>query len=248
MDISTLFEDKADLYASARPLYPVELFDYIGSLLDNHDAAWDCATGNGQAALGLAKIFTAVEATDISKEQLKNCFKAPNIKYSEQPAETTSFTDNQFDLVNVAQALHWFEYDKFWAEIKRVLKPNGVFFAHAYLWPHVNTAIDHVIQQQVKNVIEPYWAPNNRLAWNGYAELDFPFPLIETPQFVLENHWNLEEFFNYMHTWSATRRCMEDIGDHFFQQAKDAAGCLWGDPAEKRVIISPLTIIAGRAW
>lgn len=66
METSKLFDDKADLYASSRPTYPKELFDFIASLVESHNEAWDCATGNGQAALGLSQVFSVVEATDIS--------------------------------------------------------------------------------------------------------------------------------------------------------------------------------------
>ena len=129
MKTSKLFCNNADLYASSRPMYPKELFDFIASLVQSHDAAWDCATGNGQAAIGMAKHFSKVEATDISKEQITSAFYSENIKYSVQSGESTNFRDNQFDLVNVAQALHWFDHEKFWGEVARVLKPNGVFVA-----------------------------------------------------------------------------------------------------------------------
>src|SRR5690606_42123021 len=79
MKTSNLFNDKADLYASSRPTYPKELFDYIATLVESHNEAWDCATGNGQAALGLSRTFSVVEASDISKEQIKNAFPAKNI-------------------------------------------------------------------------------------------------------------------------------------------------------------------------
>ena len=245
---SELFEDKADLYASARPMYPKELFDFISSFANSHDQAWDCATGNGQAAVGLAEIFIKVEASDISKEQIANSFATKNINYSTQSSEQTSFSDNQFDLVNVAQALHWFDYEKFWGEVNRVLKPDGVFVAYSYVWPFVSKEIDNVLEKSIKSIIEPYWAPNNKLAWDSYAALDFPFTTILCPGIELENHWNLEQYLEYIHTWSGTRRCMDEKGYEFFEAAKEALLQVWGDSKKKLVVKSPLTVIAGRAW
>ena len=150
VEISKLFDDKADLYASSRPMYPQELFDFMAALVESHEEAWDCATGNGQAAIGLAKYFSKVEATDISKEQIANAFYSENINYSLQPGESTNFQENQFDLVNVAQALHWFDYETFWDEVHRVLKPDGAFVASSYVWPHVNEDIDQILEEHIK--------------------------------------------------------------------------------------------------
>lgn len=245
---SKLFEDKADLYASSRPKYPKELFDFIASIARSHDEAWDCATGNGQAAVGLARDFSTIEATDISKEQIANAFQAANINYSVQPSESTNFKDKQFDLVSVAQALHWFDFDRFWSEVARVLKPNGVFVAYSYAWSQVDDTIDQIVREKIGKIIEPYWAPNNKLAWDSYRSLELPFVPMEVPKIDLENNWNLDQFLNYMHTWSGTRRCMDDIGSAFFEEAKMALQSAWGDPKQKMVVKSPLTIIAGAAW
>lgn len=245
---STLFESKSDLYAAARPLYPDTLFEYIASLTDQHEAAWDCASGNGQAAIGLARHFDHVEATDVSKGQISNAFENKKIRYSLQPVEKTEFQDGQFDLVNVAQALHWFDFENLWGEVNCVLKSDGVFIAYSYAWSNVNPEIDEAVEQHLRKVIEPYWAPNNRLCWDRYRTVKFPFEIIDSPIFDLKNNWDLEQYFNYFHTWSATRRCMDERGSYFVEQAKQHVMKLWGDPTEKKVIKTQLTVIIGNAW
>ncbi len=248
METEKLFADKADLYAVARPMYPQALFDFISSITNGRDRAWDCASGNGQAAVGLVKSFSKVYASDISHEQIANAFQSPNIEYSVQAAENTNYMDHQFDLVNVAQALHWFDYEKYWDEVSRVLNPRGVFVAYSYIWPAVNNAVDDVVEQSLKKIIEPYWASNNRIVWDGYKTVDFPFKRLATPDIDLTNQWDLHQFVDYLHTWSATRRCMEEIGDDFFNAAKENLTKVWGDPNTKMTIKNPLTIIAGNAW
>ena len=57
------FSDHSKLYASARPTYPEELFGFVASIAPARERVWDCATGNGQAAVGLARYFAEVEAT-----------------------------------------------------------------------------------------------------------------------------------------------------------------------------------------
>ena len=114
------FSRQSDIYAKYRPAYPQQLYDFIFQHVAGKQAAWDCATGNGQAAKELAKVFDKVYATDISQKQIENAVQQPNIFYSVQPAEQTNFPNNSFDLITVAQALHWFRFDDFYAEVKRV--------------------------------------------------------------------------------------------------------------------------------
>src|SRR5262245_31315897 len=101
-----LFSKQANIYAAFRPTYPKELYDFIFSRVEKNHKAWDCATGNGQVAGYLANYFDKVYATDISQQQLDNAVKRDNITYSVSPGEKTSFEDQQFDLITVAQALH----------------------------------------------------------------------------------------------------------------------------------------------
>lgn len=247
--MASLFSDKSDIYAASRPHYPQALFQYISSLPGELERAWDCACGNGQAALGLAEHFTHVDASDISAEQIAESFKHPNINYSVQSAEQTSYPSHQFDLVNVSQALHWFEFESFWEEVARLLKPDGVFVSSSYSWPVIDGgAIDQTLLHTLRRSVEPYWAPNNKLVWNQYRDVELPFEPLQTPELQLENHWTLAQFMDYLHSWSATRRCMEAQGQAFFTQAQTALSDHWGGPEERRLVRHPLTIIAGRAW
>lgn len=117
-----LFSDQADQYAKYRPSYPIEFYEYLNSILPIKNTAWDCGTGNGQVAIELAKTFIKVYATDISHSQLENAIKADNIEYSVQAAESSLFENNHFDLIIVAQAIHWFNFEEFYQEVKRTAK------------------------------------------------------------------------------------------------------------------------------
>ncbi|HWA15135.1 MAG TPA: hypothetical protein VG817_01795, partial [Gemmatimonadales bacterium] len=54
------FSGHAGAYSRARPTYPPELFAWLSVQTAAHDVAWDCGTGNGQAALGLAAHYRTV--------------------------------------------------------------------------------------------------------------------------------------------------------------------------------------------
>ena len=130
--------------------------------------------------------------------------------------------------------------------MQRVTKAKAIFVAYTYAWSTVNPQIDRLILQSINSVIEPYWAKNNQHCVEGYQNINFPFQRIKTPAFTLKNHWNLEELFNFLHSWSTTRRCMQECGDEFFNSAKLKVAKVWGDPQQKKLISTPLTVIAGK--
>ena len=231
-----LFSKGSEKYAASRPPYPSELFDFLSNTCPDRDIAWDCGTGSGQAAAGLATKFQFVEATDVSPEQISNAPGHKKIRYSVQAAESTSFARHHFSLVTVAQALHWFDHEKFWPEVHRVLKPGGIFAAWTYTWPHVTQEIDSIIKAGLLNVIESYWAPQNRLAWDGYANIHFPFQELPPPALTMKLNWNLDRLLSYLGTWSATRRCVEDIGTAFFEEFGKKLESAWGVREQARCV------------
>ncbi len=240
------FSDKSDIYASSRPHYPAELFNYLASISPGRSLAWDCGCGNGQAAVSLAEHFDNVEASDVSAEQIAQAKLRANIHYSVSPAEACSFKDSSIDLITVAQALHWFDLERYWKEVKRVLKPRGVFAAFGYSWFSVDSESDELFKKYILDEIHDFWAPQNRLLWNHYREVDFPFDNIDVPPFALRLNWNLYELFGYVHSWSATRRCMEQRGDDFFRHAFEKLSIIWGDPAAARNVEMDFCFIARR--
>ena len=240
------FSDKADLYAQARPRYPDALFQFIAAAAPDTASVWDCGTGSGQAAVSLAQHFRVVYASDPSGEQIAQAIPAPNVHYSTQPAEATDFADNQFDAVCVAQALHWFDLPRFFAEVRRVMKPDALLAVWGYHWFTVAPDFDAAFQQLILEAVAADWAPQNQLLWDGYRAVRLPFAPVETPVLQIEAMWNLYQLQTYVHTWSAVRRCMARQGDEFFTNAFREFEWLWGDPARPRLVAMPLHILAGR--
>jgi SAM-dependent methyltransferase len=241
-----LFSDKSDLYVSARPLYPDELFRFIASLAPSTQKAWDCGTGNGQAAIALARFFNSVCASDPSAQQVAHAIRYEGVEYSVQPAEATNYPDATFDAVCVAQALHWFDFSAFFQEVKRVLKPQGVFAAWGYDWLSVWPEFDVTFNQVILKVIEEDWAPQNAILWNGYKDVPMPFTPVETPELCIQASWSLYQLLAYVHTWSATRRCMARMGTDFFARAESALVAHWGSPETVRKVVMPLHFLVGR--
>jgi ubiquinone/menaquinone biosynthesis C-methylase UbiE len=240
-----LFSDKSDLYAKVRPRYPQELFTFLASLCDDGQSAWDVACGNGQAAVDLALYFAEVHATDVSEQQIANAIPNPRVRYSVQPAEKTNFAENQFDLVSVAQALHWFDYELFWPEVKRVLKPNGIFAAWGYSWFSA-AEINDVLREHFLPAIKPYWAKQNQLLWNGYRDVPFPFERVDTPEIKMKMKWDFNQLFSYLQTWSSVRQCLKEEGNDFLVRTHESLKSMWGDVKEKKPIELDFVFLAGR--
>ncbi|HEX7015100.1 MAG TPA: class I SAM-dependent methyltransferase [Cyclobacteriaceae bacterium] len=199
------FSGHAKNYATFRPTYPDELYAFILKHVANKQSAWDCATGNGQVARRLAEHFNHVEASDISQKQIDQAPKLENISYHVCPAEQTPFPDKHFDLITVAQALHWFDLEKFYAEVKRVATDGAIVAVWAYALNMVNRDIDDLMADFYSNRVGPYWDPARRLVENEYEGVPFPFETIPFPGFSIKVEWTLHDYIGYVRTWSATQ-------------------------------------------
>src|SRR5204862_522691 len=179
------FSKQAADYAIFRPGYPPELFVYLGSVAPSRQLAWDCATGSGQAAVGLAAVFDRVMATDASEKQIANAQQHERVEYDVAPAENSGIQSETIDLVIVAQALHWLNLGRFYAEARRVLKHDGVLAASAYNLLQIEPAIDEVVNRYYYEVVRPFWPPERKL-FENFAHLLFPFQEIAPPKFEMK--------------------------------------------------------------
>ena len=237
------FSRQAAEYAKFRPRYPKELFRWLGSVAPARVLAWDCATGNGQAAVELAEVFDRVIATDASEKQVARAAANSRVQYQVAPAEQSGLDTQSVDLVAVAQALHWFDLDRFYAEVRRVLKPGGVFAAWAYKLATVEPAIDLVVNRYYSDVVGKYW-PAERVLVEKFEELPFAFEEIGVPQFEMVAEWTVEHLLGYLRTWSATQRFMAAEERDPLAEVERELRAVWGH--ESRPVVWPLTVRAGR--
>jgi SAM-dependent methyltransferase len=240
------FSRLAPAYASCRPGYPDKLFTYLAGLLDRHELAWDCAAGSGQATLPLARIFKRVLATDASAAMLDQAPRHRGIEYR-VAGERSGLSPGTADLVTVAQALHWLDTDRFYAEAARVLAPGGILAVWTYGTQYLDDpTIDRLLQRFYTDVVGPYWPGERRHVESGYRTLPFPFPELEPPSFAMEERWNLAELLGYLRTWSATQRFRESQGRDPVDQLGLEIEPWWGGTASLRTIRWPLSIRVGR--
>lgn len=207
MKFKDYFSKQAAAYTQFRPTYPKELFDYIAALPKQHHCAWDCGTGNGQAAVELANYFDHVIATDASPAQIENAKPRPNVIYKVMPAEKTDIPDHSIDLITVAQALHWFDFPKFYAEVRRVLKSDGYLAAWTYPFlTFENLAIQSAFLQFVVQDLKEFWAKERAYCDNYYRDIPFELTEIPAPEFFIMLHWNFDQLIGYLSTFSPVQK------------------------------------------
>lgn len=239
-----LFSGHAKDYAAFRPVYPQALYKFIYQHVEKFDQAWDCGTGNGQVAHVLAQSFTLVHASDISARQLEHAAKKENIIYHNQGAEQTNFENNSFDLITIGQAIHWFDRDKFYKEVMRISKPNGIIAAFGYNPVRSTSAFDKILNWFYYDVIYPYWDTERKVVEDQYQTISFPFEEIPSPEFSINLVWSVEDVHGYVSTWSAVQNFIKKNGYNPVDELTEKIKPLW--KKEKESVYFPVFLRLGR--
>lgn len=243
MNYQDHFAQQSEQYLHFRPDYPQALFDYLSSIVKTHELAWDCGTGNGQAAKALAHHFEKVIGTDINQAQLEVAFKAHNIEYRCMNAEQTDIPSHTVDLMTVAQALHWFDLPRFYEEAKRVLKPDGVICAWCYSLCVISPEVDKIINMLYFEIL--WWPPERAYIDEEYRTILFPFKKRSSPSFEIVKEWDLSQLIHYLQTWSAVKEYQRRHQDSPILLIFDSLQAAWGNPEKTKPVYWPIHLLLG---
>lgn len=241
-----LFSEHAATYVAARPEYPDELYRFVVGLAPGRELAWDCATGNGQAARDLARYFEQVIASDASAAQIEHAAPVPNVEYRVATAESSGLADRSVQLVTVAQALHWLDLDAFYAEVRRVTVPGGVLAAWSYGACSAGDDVEPLLREFEHVTMAPYWHDARRWVDDGYRTIPFPFPEVPSPVFQLRVRWNLRQLGRYLSSWSAVAACRRQRGEDPVPPVLERIAQLWTPTDQVREVTWPLALRVGR--
>ncbi len=233
-------------YAAYRPTYPDALIDFLAEASPGHDLALDCGCGSGQLSTLLTRRFAQVAATDASPQQIDAAEAHERVTYGVAPAERSGLPNRSVDLVTAAQAAHWFDLPAFYAEARRVARPEGVVALITYGTIETEAAVAPIVQHFYRTVVGPYWPPERRHVEEGYRTFDFPFEEVAAPPLAIEVSWSLDHMLGYIETWSAVRSARKALGQGPIDAFRHDLAAAWGDPTQYRPIRFPLSLRIGR--
>jgi SAM-dependent methyltransferase len=240
------FSERSAGYAAFRPSYPAALVDFLAAVSSQHAVALDCACGSGQLSVPLARRFDHVIAVDASAGQIKHAEAHARVEYRVANAEETGLPDGSADLITVAQAAHWIDLDRFYAEARRVARRGAVVALIMYGNGHVDGEVDPILSRFYNDVVGSFWPPERRIVETGYRTLAFPFREIDPPPLDIVTSWRLADFLGYVGTWSAVKEAENVLGAAPMDTLRRELAAAWGDPETRRTITWPLSVRAGR--
>ncbi|HYV98407.1 MAG TPA: class I SAM-dependent methyltransferase [Gemmatimonadaceae bacterium] len=240
------FSDASRAYATFRPSYPAELIRWLASLTPSTRRAWDCATGNGQAAILLAEHFADVIATDASEAQIAAATPHARVRYAVATERESGLEASSMDLVTVAQALHWFDIPAFFREADRVLVPRGILAIWSYGKPSLESSANRVLHWMHDERIGPFWPSERMNVESGYRTVALPYPEIPAAPRTLAVNMTRDALVGYVGTWSAVRQARLKEGTDPVPEFVAALAEVWPDEREARTVSWPLTVRVGR--
>jgi SAM-dependent methyltransferase len=180
-------------------------------------------------------MFDEVFASDMSEEQIKYALQTDRIQYSKQGASKTNYPDQFFQFVSVAQAIHWFDFDDFYKEVRRITTPDAVLLVCGYEKIQVNEEVDALLDTLYSGILSEYWDPERHYIEAQYRTIPFPFTEIETPSFTWRAQWSLKQLLGYLRTWSALKKYIHIHHEDPLEKMQASFEAIWGEDKTKPI-------------
>ena len=243
-------EGQAKMYKDFRPRYTKEVVEFVLSKVSERGLCVDVACGSGQLTNLLGPHFAKVIGIDRSFEQLSNASSsAPNIEYRAGSAFALPVDSGSADLTTVAQGLHWLvPYENFFTEVRRVLKPGGVFVTVGYMFPRLvnakaNKAALYFYEEVLKSKLSPgdpgcWWETNRPTIDCEYRDIPFPGKIerVSLPAIV---EVSIPHYVSYLRTLSAYRTLMKSGAEDPLVKLETEVVNAVGDPAAMIEVVNP---------
>lgn len=205
-------------YKESRPTIPTgmvaEIVEYASKTVRCQDGLCvDVGCGPGQSTERFSPYFKAVLGTDISETQVdiaRATCTASNVTFQVSKAESLPVEDGSVALVSTVNALHWFHWDAFFAEVRRVLADGGVFCPSLYrLRAVAEPGLEDCLEEFRTEEFKGYMTPQHDFWTYGYDYTEVPFNNAEKRDFVVKEKTTLSAVMSLVETWSFVIRKKE---------------------------------------
>ncbi|XP_067121950.1 putative methyltransferase DDB_G0268948 isoform X1 [Centruroides vittatus] len=211
-------------YAKYRPRSPPavaeKIIQYLKEKITTLNHALDIGCGSGQSTALFASHFEKVTGIDVSQAQIEEAIKNnkfTNVEYKVSSAEDTKLENESIQLVAASQSVHWFDLDKFYNEVDRLLVPNGVLAMYGYsvVMPHPldvkvrEKAVD-IVNKFYEEDIGKYWSPERKHVDNSYEDITFPYRDYIRTTVTHQSDLPLLNYLGYFTTWSSYQELLKE--------------------------------------
>ena len=184
----------AAVYERARPSYPQEAIDWIVDRtgLGRSRTVVDVGAGTGKLTRLLVATGARVIAVEpVAEMRAKLEEVLPGVEALDGTAESMPLADGTADVITAAQAFHWFDRERAFPELHRVLAPDGFL---VLIWN--SRDLDDPLQSAVEDVLAPLrgsvvWEQS--FDWQPEVERSPLFGPVEPRTFVLDQRLTIDE-------------------------------------------------------
>lgn len=207
------FGKTAEDYAKYRDIYPPQFYDDIvqRGLCIRGQKVLDLGTGTGVLPRAMYHHGAEWFGTDISPEQIEQAKRLAenvgmDIDFSVASAEETAFPDSTFDIVTSVECYWYFDPERAYPNIARMLRPNGVMLILYMGWQSFE---DRIAGESEKMILQ--YNPN----WTGSGDYKRPIAVPDAAyrDFTLESHWEYDLPVHFTRdSWHGRMRASRGVG------------------------------------
>lgn len=201
-------------YARFRDIYPADMYEKLvgfGIGLAGQRVL-DLGSGTAILPLNMARFGARFTATDLSENQIALGRKLAeergidSIDFRVCPAEDTGFADNSFDAVTAVQCFPYFDAERATDEIRRVLKPHGLFCIIIMDWKPTEDPVIAEMEALVKRY-NPAWSGC------GFDVFRYRYPSWAEGRFLIDTIHSYDTVIPFTReTWLGRIRSCRGVG------------------------------------
>lgn len=246
------FGHAAEEFQRYRPDYPAALYDHILAQVSEQSrgCAMDLGAGTGRVTAHLLPYFREVISVEPDRGMAaKIVERFPQAMVREATVEDHVQPAESVDLITIANALHWMEADRVFANTRVWLRPGGILAVCDLPLPKATATIEALTLAELRGPWKPHRDPRLRrdLIWQDQVRGAPGFKIIEETRFTHVIPMTPQDYVGFWRSTSygsAYARTLDDPENYWNRLESRFAAAAAGDMIP--VDYSPTLILARR--